>query len=151
MNRKCYTHSPDQRDIDHIYPQNYRKPVLSDPSQKRPKLRFQDRLSLSAGQKYCRMLRKHSAILSTCNKLHFVFKTFVLFWRGCLKQVLLLIKATISFFLSQVIAKPTTNTKNRLKTQHIMEAATNDKSTQQNHRLRTDSSRDQWGWGLDIL
>ena len=31
------------------------KPVLSGHSKKRPKLGFQDRLSLNAGQKYCRM------------------------------------------------------------------------------------------------
>ena len=34
------------------------KPVLSGHSKRRPKLGFQDRLSLNAGQKYCRMLRK---------------------------------------------------------------------------------------------
>ena len=41
----------------------------------------QDRLSLNACQKYCRMLQEsilHSAILSTFIKLPFVFKTFVL-------------------------------------------------------------------------
>ena len=46
---------------------------------KRPKISFQDRLSLNAGQKYCRMLPlEHSAILSTFIKLPVVFKTFVL-------------------------------------------------------------------------
>ena len=40
---------------------------------------FQDRLSLNAGQKYCRMLQgEHSAILSTFIKLPFVIKIFVL-------------------------------------------------------------------------
>ena len=40
---------------------------------------FQDRLSLNAGQKYCRMLQgEHSAILSTFIKLPFVNKIFVL-------------------------------------------------------------------------
>ena len=39
---------------------------------------FQDRLSLNAYQKYCRMLRNHSARLSAFIKLSFVFKTFVL-------------------------------------------------------------------------
>ena len=40
---------------------------------------FQDRLSLNAGQKYCRMFqREHSAILSTFIKLPFVIKTFIL-------------------------------------------------------------------------
>ena len=43
------------------------------------KVGFQDRLSLNAGQKYCRMLQgEHSAILSTCIKLPFAIKTFVL-------------------------------------------------------------------------
>ena len=44
------------------------------------KIGFQDRLSLNAGQKYCRMLRgEHSAILSTFIKLPFVIKIWVLF------------------------------------------------------------------------
>ena len=39
----------------------------------------QDKLSLNAGQKYCRMLKgEHSAILSTFIKLPFVIKIFVL-------------------------------------------------------------------------
>ena len=38
---------------------------------------FQDKLSLYAGQKYCRML-EHSAILSTFIKLPIVIKIFVL-------------------------------------------------------------------------
>ena len=50
------------------------KPVLSSHSK-----RIQDRLSLNAGQKYCRMLQgEHSAILSTYIKLPFVIKIFVL-------------------------------------------------------------------------
>ena len=51
------------------------KPVLSSHSKRRPKLGFQDRLSLNAGQKYC---RKHSAVLLTFIKPPFVIKTFVL-------------------------------------------------------------------------
>ena len=54
------------------------KPVLSGHSKRRPKIVFQDRLSLNAGQKYCRMLQEHSAILSTFIKLPFVIKIFVL-------------------------------------------------------------------------
>ena len=55
------------------------KPVLSGHSKRRPKIGFQDRLSLNAGQKYCRMLQgEHSAILSTFIELPLVFKTFVL-------------------------------------------------------------------------
>ena len=43
------------------------------------KIGFQDRLSLNAGQKYCRMLQgEHSAILLTFIKLPFAIKTFVL-------------------------------------------------------------------------
>ena len=46
---------------------------------KRPKIGFQDQLSLNAGQKYCRMLQgEHSAILLTFIKLPFVIKIFVL-------------------------------------------------------------------------
>ena len=49
------------------------------PLSKRPKIGFQGRFLLNAGQKYCRMLqREHSAILSTCIKLPVVIKTFVL-------------------------------------------------------------------------
>ena len=40
---------------------------------------FQNKLSLNAGQKYCRMLQgEHSAILLTFIKLPFVIKIFVL-------------------------------------------------------------------------
>ena len=46
---------------------------------KNNKIGFQYRLSLNAGQKYCRMLPlEHSAILSTFIKLPFSIKTFVL-------------------------------------------------------------------------
>ena len=46
---------------------------------KKTKNGFQHRLSLNAGQKYCRMLHgEHSAILLTFIKLPFVIKTFVL-------------------------------------------------------------------------
>ena len=53
------------------------KPVLSSHSKRRPNIGFQDRLSLKAGQKYCRMLQgEHSAILLTFIKLSFVIKYF---------------------------------------------------------------------------
>ena len=52
------------------------KPVYNGHSQK-DRNGFQDRLSLNAGQKYCRMLQ-HSAILSTFIKLSFVIQTYVL-------------------------------------------------------------------------
>ena len=46
---------------------------------KKTEIGFQDKLSLNAGQKYCRMLPlEHSAILSTFIKLPVVSKTFVL-------------------------------------------------------------------------
>ena len=45
---------------------------------KKIKIGFQDQLSLNVGQKYGRMLREHSAILSTFIKLPFVIKISVL-------------------------------------------------------------------------
>ena len=55
------------------------KPVLSGSSKRRPKIGFQDRLSLNVGQKHCGMFQgEHSAILLTCIKLPFVSKTLVL-------------------------------------------------------------------------
>ena len=58
---------------------DYSKTCVKWPLSKRPKIGFQDQLSLNAGQKYCRMLQgEHSAILSTFIKLPFVIKIFVL-------------------------------------------------------------------------
>ena len=55
------------------------KTVISGHSKLTPKIGFQDRLSLNAGQKYCRMLQwEHPAILLTFIKLPFVIKTYVL-------------------------------------------------------------------------
>ena len=46
-------------------------------SKRRPKIDFQDRLSLNADQKYCRMLlEEHSAIRSIFIKLTFAIKIF---------------------------------------------------------------------------
>ena len=57
----------------------YSKICVKWPLSKRPKIGFQDQLSLNAGQKYCRMLqREHSAILLTFIKLPFVTMVFVL-------------------------------------------------------------------------
>ena len=57
----------------------YSKTCHKQPLKKKTKFGLQDRLSLNAGQKYCRMLqREHSAILSTFIKLLFVIKSFVL-------------------------------------------------------------------------
>ena len=57
---------------------DYSKTCLKRSLSKRPKLGFQEQLSLNAGQKYCIMLQwGHSAILSTCIKLSHGLKTFV--------------------------------------------------------------------------
>ena len=51
------------------------KPVLSSYSKRKPKIGFQDRLSLNEGQKYYRMLQgEHSAIFSPFIKLPFVLR-----------------------------------------------------------------------------
>ena len=58
---------------------SYSKTCVKRPLSKRLKIGFHDQLSLNAGQKYCRMLQgEHCAILSTCIKLPFVIKIFVL-------------------------------------------------------------------------
>ena len=58
---------------------DYSKTCVKGPLSKRPKIGFQDQLSLNAGQKYCRMVEgEHSAILSTFLKLPFVIKIRVL-------------------------------------------------------------------------
>ena len=57
----------------------YSKTCLKLTLENKTKNVFQDRLSLNAGQKYCRMLQgEHSAILLTFIKLPFVIKIFVL-------------------------------------------------------------------------
>ena len=72
------------------------KPVLSRHLlfvKKKTKIGFQDRLSLNAGQKYCRMLQgEHSAIIMTFIKLPLSLRSlFCLFLGGGLRQVLLCI------------------------------------------------------------
>ena len=54
----------------------YSKTCAKRPLSKRPKIGFQDQLSLNAGQKYCEW--EHSAILLTFIKLPFVINIFVL-------------------------------------------------------------------------
>ena len=73
----------------HKYVPYYSKTCLKQPLSKRPKMGFQDQLSLNAGQKYCRMLEgEHSAILSICIKETHGFKTFSCpFLSGRLRQV----------------------------------------------------------------
>ena len=57
----------------------YSKTCLKWPLKKKTKIGFQDRLSLNAGQNYCRMLQEeHSAILLTFIKLSIVNKILVL-------------------------------------------------------------------------
>ena len=58
---------------------SYSKTFVKRPLVERPKIGFQDQLSLNAGQKYCRKLQgEHSAILLTFIKQPFVIKIFVL-------------------------------------------------------------------------
>ena len=79
----------------HLYSKTCVKWSLS----KRPKIGFQDQLLLNAGQKYCRMLQgEPSTILSTCIKLPFIIKIFVLsifewpFYTGFTYPSLVLVK-----------------------------------------------------------
>ena len=68
----------------------YSKTCVKRPLSKRPKIGFQDQLSLNAGQKYCRMLQgEHSAILLTFIKLPFVIKVFCFVYFEWLLLVLL--------------------------------------------------------------
>ena len=80
----------------------YSKTCVKRTLSKRPKNGFQDRLSLNAGQKYCRKLqREHSAIPSTCIKLLVVIKTLVLsifewpFYTGFTVDEILILKAEV--------------------------------------------------------
>ena len=53
----------------------YSKSCLKQPLSKRPKIGFQDQLSLNAGQKYCRMLPlDHSSVPLTTMKIQFVIQ-----------------------------------------------------------------------------
>ena len=75
----------------HLLEGNTVKPVLSGHSKRRPKIGFQDQLSLNAGQKYCRMLQQ--SILEYFRPLlsyHLSLRLlFCLFLSGRLRQVLL--------------------------------------------------------------
>ena len=64
---------------------NYSKTFLKRPLKSRPKIGFQDRLSLHADQKYL----QNAAILSTFIKLLLLRPLFCLFLSGCFRQVLL--------------------------------------------------------------
>ena len=85
VNRKPYDDDDDNNNdgnstirkinIIHVYSTT----CLKQPLKKRPKIGLKDRLSLNAGQKYCRMLPlEHSAILLTFIKLPFAIRTFIL-------------------------------------------------------------------------
>ena len=78
-------------DICLINPLIYSKTCLKLSLKYDAKIGFQYRLSLNAGQKYCRMLQgEHSAILLTFIRLSFSFKTFIVaILSGSLRQVLL--------------------------------------------------------------
>ena len=67
------------------------KPVLCGPSNRRPKIGFQDRLSLNAGQKYCRMLSwSILQYFQPSLSYHLSLRPlFCLFLSGRLRQVLL--------------------------------------------------------------
>ena len=69
----------------------YSKICLNQSLSKRPKVGFQDQLSLNAGQRYCRMFQgKHSAILSTSLSYHLSLRSlFCLLKSDRLRQVLL--------------------------------------------------------------
>ena len=81
------------------------KTCVKQPLKKRPKIDFQDRLSLNAGQKYCRMLQEeHSAILLTVIKLPFVIKILIcLFLGGCFTQVLLYVQISYGYLAKAFI------------------------------------------------
>ena len=59
-------------------PNKYSNTCLKRPLKKKTEICFHNGLFPNAGQKYCRMLLEHSAILLTFIKLPFVLKTFVL-------------------------------------------------------------------------
>ena len=65
------------------------KPVLSGHSKKRPKICFQYRLSLNAGQTYCRMLPFLRYFRPSISYQLPFRSLFCLFLSGCLRQVLL--------------------------------------------------------------
>ena len=68
-----------QQRLSHHCSHTYSKTCVKLALSKRPKIGFQDQVSLNAGQKYCRMLQgEHSAVISTFIKLSFVMKFFLL-------------------------------------------------------------------------
>ena len=83
-----------------LYKMIYSKTCLKRLLKKRPKIGFQDQLSLSAGQKYCRMLQE--SILQYFRpalSYHLSLRPlFWLFWVGCSRQVLLYLKLFVFIY-----------------------------------------------------
>ena len=69
----------------------YYKTCLNRPLKKKTKIVFQDRISLNAGQKYCRMLKESILQYFRPSLSYHLFlrPLFCLFLSGCLRQVLL--------------------------------------------------------------
>ena len=72
--------------IDHIFDirrtkswNYYSKTCLKQVLKRKTKIGFKTDYRFNAGQKYCKMLLEHFAILLTCIKLQSVFMAFVLF------------------------------------------------------------------------
>ena len=84
----------------HVPSESTGKTCVKRPLSKRQKIGFQDQFSLNAGQKKCRMLQEHSAILSTCIKLLFVIKIFVLSIFECPFYTGFTVSTISSFILS---------------------------------------------------
>ena len=83
VNRKCHRESN--------YIVIYSKTCHKRPLKKKTNIGFQDRLTLNAGPKYCRMLRE-SILQYFWPSLSYhlsLISLFFLFLRGCFKQVLL--------------------------------------------------------------
>ena len=78
-------------EVNPISTTKYSKTCVKQPLSKRQKIGFQDRLSLNAGQKYCRMLQE--SILQyfwPSLSYHLALRSlFCLFLSGCFTQVLL--------------------------------------------------------------
>ena len=86
----------------------YSRACLKRPLKKNTKIGFQDRLSLNAGQKNCKMLQgEHSAILLTFIKLSLSIKTLCcIFLSGRFRQVLLYtyqLQCSFPFYSSPIL------------------------------------------------
>ena len=78
----------------------YSKTCIKQPLSERPKIGFQDQLSLNAGQKYCRMLPlEHSAILST------VINASVTFAMGIIRSTLIKLPFVIKIFVLSIFER----------------------------------------------